>query len=68
MASITRKTVADKLAVYLQHKLSLAELVAWAESALMEGKFDPAHFVAIRDAVAQIGVADVRAFGLTWKN
>lgn len=66
MKFITRETVADQLSAYLQHKLSLADLVAWAESGLMDGKFEPVHFLAIRDAIARIGVADVRAFGLTW--
>ena len=63
---ITRQIVADKLAAYLQHELSLPELVTWAESALMEGEFESEHLMAIRDAVARLGVADVRAFGLTW--
>ena len=63
---ITRQVVADKLAAYLQHDLSLAGLVAWAESAIMDGEFEPEHFSAIRDVVARLGVADVRAFGLTW--
>jgi hypothetical protein len=68
MALITRETVAEKLAAYLHHDLSLAELVSWAESTLMESEFDPAHFAAIRDAVARLGVADVRAFGLAWED
>lgn len=68
MEHITRKTVAEKLAAHLQHELSLDNLVAWAESALMDGEFDPAHFSTIRDVVARIGVADVRAFGLTWED
>ncbi|MGH7165034.1 MAG: hypothetical protein ACREIS_05860 [Nitrospiraceae bacterium] len=63
---ITRQVVADKLAAYLQHDLSRANLVAWAEAAMMEGEFEPQHFAAIRDVVARLGVADVRAFGLTW--
>jgi len=63
---ITHQMVADKLAAYLQHDLSLANHVAWAESAMMEGEFEPQHFTAIRDVVARLGVADVRAFGLTW--
>ena len=63
---ITHQMVADKLAAYLQHDLSLANLVAWAKSAMMEGGFEPQHFTAIRDVVARLGVADVRAFGLTW--
>lgn len=68
MELITRKTVAEKLAAYLQHELSLDNLVAWAESAMMDGEFDPVYFSTIRDVVARIGVADVRAFGLTWED
>lgn len=66
MEFITRKTVAEKLAAHLHHDLSLTNLVAWAESVMMGGEFDPAHLATIRDVVARIGVADVRAFGLTW--
>ena len=36
---ITRQTVVDKLAAYLHHELSLSGLVAWAETALMDGEF-----------------------------
>ncbi len=68
MALVTRETVAEKLAAYLHHDLSLADLVSWAETALMDGEFDPAHFATIRDVVARLGVADVRAFGLAWED
>ncbi len=68
MSVITRQTVADKLAAYLRHDMPLADLVAWAESAMMEGEFDPKHFTDIRDVVARLGVADVRTFGLTWED
>jgi cobyrinic acid a,c-diamide synthase len=63
---ITKQVVADKIAAYLQHKISPAELVDWAESAMMDGEFDQPHLETVRDVVARIGVADVRAFGLTW--
>lgn len=65
---ISRETVAEKLAAHLHHELSLESLVAWAESAFMDGEFDPAHLPTIRDVIARIGVADVRAFGLTWED
>ncbi len=68
MSVITRQTVADKLAAYLRHDMPLTDLVAWAESAMMEGEFDPKHFTDIRDVVARLGVADVRTFGLTWED
>ena len=61
--SITRKTVADKLGGYLHQEISLERLVEWAEEQIMEGEFESPT---VRDAVARLGVADVRAFGLTW--
>ena len=68
MELLTHEVVVEKLAAHLHHELSLDGLVAWAESALMDGEFDPAHLPTIRDVVARIGVADVRAFGLTWED
>ena len=65
---ITRQLVADKLAAYLQHDLSLIDLVDWAESAMMNAELERQHFSAIRDVVARLGLADVRAFGLTWED
>ena len=64
--TLTRQMVADKLAAYLRHDLSLDDLVAWAEAAMMDGEFEPQHLTAIRNVVARLGVADVRACGLTW--
>ena len=66
--NITRKKVADKLAAYLHHRITLAELVAWAEQAMMEGEFGSRNVEHIRDVVARLGLADVRAFGLTWED
>jgi len=63
---VTRKTVADKLTAYLRHKIELNELVDWAENAMMDGEFESAHLSQIRDSVSRLGLADVRAFGLTW--
>jgi HD-like signal output (HDOD) protein len=68
MPVLTRESVAEKLGAYLRHDLSLAALVDWAESALMNNDFDPAHLTTIRNAVARIGAADVRTFGLAWED
>lgn len=68
MELITRQTVAEKLGAYLRHELSRDNLVAWAETALMDGEFDLGHLETVRDVVARLGVADVRAFGLTWED
>ena len=65
---ITKKIVADKIADYLHHDITLAQLVDWAERALMEDEFEEDGLPAIRSAVSRLGVADVRAFGLTWED
>ena len=63
---ITRKNVVERLNDYLHHRLELNDLVSWAESAMMDADFDPSDFDSIREIVARIGLANVRAFGLTW--
>ena len=68
MPLITCESAEEKLGAYLHHDLSLAALVDWAESALMNDDFDPAHLRTIRDAIARIGAADVRTFGLAWED
>lgn len=64
---ITREVVAQKLFAYLQHELTLAELVDWAENAMMDADFDPKYRRTAQAIVGRLGVADVRAFGLTWQ-
>jgi cobyrinic acid a,c-diamide synthase len=65
---LTRETVARKLAAYLHHEIPFDDLVSWANAAMMEADFEEAHYDTIRDAVARLGLADVRAFGLTWED
>ena len=66
--TMTKQTVAEKIAAYLRHDISLAELVNWAEEAVMEGDFAEQDINVITDAVARLGVADVRVFGLSWED
>ena len=66
--AITKQNVAEKLASYLRHDISIADLVSWAEDAMIDGEFDENDVAAISDVVSRIGVADVRAFGLTWED
>ena len=68
MRHITSDEVISRLTGYLQHELTLDELVDWAEAAMMEGEFEQTRFEVIRDIVSRLGVADVRAFGLTWED
>jgi hypothetical protein len=64
--TITKFTVADEIAAYLHHEMTLAELVDWSERALMDGEFAESDASALSQVVARLGVADVRAFGLSW--
>jgi len=65
--TITRQAVAGRIADYLHHRITQAQLVDWAENALMDGEFDDQDAATISAVVARLGVADVRAFGLTWR-
>jgi hypothetical protein len=64
--TITKQTVADKIAAYLHHEISLAQLVDWSERALMDGELSERDAKTLSPVIARLGVADVRAFGLTW--
>ena len=66
--TITKQTVANKIAAYLRHDISLAELVSWAEDAMLNGDFAEDETSSIADVVARLGVAEVRAFGLAWED
>ncbi len=65
---ITRHKVAQKLIAYLYHRISLAELVDWAESVMMDGEFEDYKFEILRDIVSRLGLADVKAFGISWED
>ena len=62
---VTRNAILEQLSAYLNRKITLAELVDWAETQIMEAEFESS---VVRDAVARLGLADVRAFGLTWED
>ena len=65
---VTKQTDADQFAAFLQHRIALPQLVDWAENAMMDGEFDDRDADVIAAVVSRIGVADVRAFGLTWSD
>jgi hypothetical protein len=60
---ITRQNAADQIAAFLHHQMPLEQLVNWAERQIMDADFE---LPVVRDVVARLGMADVRAFGLTW--
>ncbi len=63
---ITRQTVRDEIIAYLNHALTLAQLVDWAENVMNEGTFDSNDSELLGDVIARIGLADVEDFGLSW--
>jgi len=66
--TITKQTVARRIAAYLHHEITLAQLVDWAERAVMDGEFAEREMESVRFVTARLGLADVRAFGLTWED
>jgi hypothetical protein len=64
--TITKHVVADQIATYLHHEITLAQLVDWSERALMDGEFAEDDAATLSQVVSRLGVADVRAFGLAW--
>jgi hypothetical protein len=65
---ITRESVAIQLRDYLQHRITRAALVDWAERAVMDAEFEDGDIETIRDIIARLGLSDVREFGLTWED
>ena len=66
--TITKQTAANKIAAYPHHEITLPQLVDWAEAAVREGEFAAREMEALRLVVPRLGLADVRAFGLTWED
>ena len=65
---VTKETAAQEITAFLHHEISLAQVVDWAETALLDGEFADQDTDALRFVVSRLGVADVRAFGLTWED
>lgn len=65
---ITRKTVGDKLLAYLNHEMTLAMLVDWAERTFMDDTLAPDSDVdLLNDVLMYIAAADTPQFPLTWE-
>ncbi|HBT47679.1 MAG TPA: hypothetical protein DEA73_07375 [Peptococcaceae bacterium] len=65
---ITRQDVANKLIDYLYQRISLAELVDWAEKVMMGEEFEERDLPLLRDIIARLGLSDTLAFGLSWED
>jgi hypothetical protein len=63
---ITKEIIRDQLLAYLNRRVTLNQLVDWAENALCEDELDLQNPDLLRDIIARLGLADVREFGLSW--
>ena len=65
---ITRQIVSEKLLDYLNEKISLADLVDWAENCFITGGFAPDEDLdLLTDILMYIAGADRPYFPLTWE-
>lgn len=65
---ITRQIVGKQLQDYLNGNLSLAQLVDWAENAIIDDELEEGYDTMLFDMLAYIGVADVQEFELSWQD
>lgn len=65
---ITKENIAHHILAYLQHKITLTELVDWAENAVQEDEFEPNNETLLMQILGSLGLSDVKTFGLTWED
>jgi hypothetical protein len=64
---ITRGVLTTKLLSYLNHEITLAQLVDWAEQTFIDDELSPEDDIdLLNDILAYLAAADTRAFPLTW--
>jgi hypothetical protein len=63
---LTRQDVIDKLLDYLNHRITLATLVDWAETMLIDMDIAEADTALLMDVLTYVGAADTPDFPLTW--
>jgi hypothetical protein len=66
--TITKQTVAEQIAAYLYHHITLAQLVDWSERALMDGELAERDAETLALVLGRLGLSDVRAFALAWED
>lgn len=65
---VTKDILTEKLTEYLNDKVSLNDLVDWAERMFCKADFDKKDFELIRDTLGGLGLADVKEFDLSWED
>lgn len=63
----TRQTILERLTAYLNHQITLPELVDWAEITLIEPNIpEDEDADSLMDVLMYLGAADSHGFPLTW--
>jgi hypothetical protein len=66
---ITRQFVAEKLLAYLNHTITLPELVDWAENTFIDDALVPdADVEMLNDILSYLAAIDTPQFPLTWEH
>ena len=65
---ITKHTIAEKMYRYLNHDITLAQLVDWCEQVMNDGDIAEADTDVVAEVAARVGLADVKNFGLLWED
>ena len=65
---ITKQITALKILSYFKHQISLNELIDWSEHIISEEEFEVGNEELLTEVLGLLGLADVKAFGLTWED
>lgn len=65
---VTKEVIRDQLLAYLNRRMTIAQLVDWAENVLCDGELEVHDVEVLSDMLARLGLADVREFGVSWED
>ncbi len=65
---ITRQTVRNQILAFLNHEITLAQLVDWAEDGVFEADLDEKDTELLMEILARLGAADMEQFHLEWED
>ena len=65
---ITKQILANNILAYLQHKISLNQLVCWAEDVILDQEIKSGSESILMEILSSLGLADVKNFGLAWED
>ena len=66
--AITKKTVAEQITAYLHHKITVVQLVDWAQFATRDGELAEQDRAELRSVLARLGESATRRSGISWED